>query len=356
MKNGLCMQNFVHCKKKMPFQVTQRSIKDMVNDGKVEIPAHQRPYIWTFRQAMSFLDTIMDGMPTLSLILYEEVVNGKIVRWLEDGQQRFMTVKRFYTGEFSEDVNWKGKTFAGFSADEKTRFENYLFTVTTLEDVPYERRIALFQAIQDGTPLTNGQRFHAYSHSHVVKFAKQIMTTPECNAVWGDPTKLKDPKQKHLANAVAIASGLAFQNIDAITTSYDLMGKNGLLDKVVNHHEASVRLDKLISVYSRADEICPTTLAKKKAQWDAGKYTGYILYSMCIPDRDWNEDKEMFAQFIARVRRDKLAMKILTYKKPATRNWNSGRWKQGLDNLDNQEEVEEDMDITSRDDDDEDND
>ena len=329
----------------MPFQVTQRSIKDMICDGKVEIPVHQRPYIWTPKQAEGFLITIMDCMPTLSLIFYEEVVNGKIIRWLEDGQQRFMTVKRFCTGEFGTKVTWNGRTYAEFTPDEKVRFETYPFTITTMEDVLYERRVALFQAIQDGTPLTNGQRFHAYSHSPIVTFANAIMKNPDCIAVWGECKD--DSGKKSLANAVAIASGIAFKNIDAITTSYDIMGRNGLLEKTV---DTTDNLARLISVYTRADELCPTTLSKKKSQWDAGKYNGYILYSMCLPDRDWESDKEMFAQFIARVRRDKTAMQILTYMKPNTRNWNAGRWKQGLLNLDDQEEVARCIGISSDDD------
>jgi hypothetical protein len=338
----------------MPFQVTQRSIKHMLDDEKINIPVHQRPYMWKDKQVNGFLVTIMDTMPTLSLIIYEEVVDGKLVRWLEDGQQRFMSVKKFYNGQLGPEVKWNDKHFADFSPEEKVRFENYQFTVITMENVVYERRVALFQAIQDGEPLTNGQRFHAYSHSPIVKFAKSILVNESCIAVWGNSKD--DPKKKSLANAVAIASGLALKNIDAITTSYDLIGKSGFLEQSFDEEDANLRLEKLISVYMRTDEICPTTLTKKKPQWDAGKYTGYILYSMCLPDRNWEADKEMFAQFIARVRRDKLAMNILTYKKPATRNWNSGRWKQGLDNLDNQEKVEKDIGIFSSDDDDEEQD
>jgi hypothetical protein len=336
----------------MPFQVTQRTIKDMITDAKVDIPVHQRPYIWLPRQAQAFLDTIMDGMPTLNLILYEEIVDGKLVRWVEDGQQRFMTVKKFFNGDFEDKVKWNGKTFEDFTPDEKTRFLNYPFTVTTMEDVPYERRIALFQAIQEGTPLTNGQRFHASAHSPIVIFAKTILANPVCANVWGVPKD--DSKKKNLANAVAVASGLAFHNIDAITTSYDILGKNEFLTKEFNLAEANARLVKLLSVYERADEICPTTLTKKKPQFDAGKYTGYILYSMCLPDRDWEADKEMFAQFIARVRRDKSAMAILAWKKPATRNWNSGRWSQGLWNLDNLETVEHQISLLETEEDEED--
>jgi hypothetical protein len=328
----------------MPFQVTQRTIKDIINDTKVEIPLHQRPYIWTAKQAEGFLVTIMDGMPTLSLIIYEEVVDAKLVRWLEDGQQRFMTVKRFSNG-LLENVKWNGKTFSEFSSEEKNRFENYPLTITIMEGVLYERRVALFQAIQDGTPLTNGQRFHAYSHSPVVMLAKSIMVDSRLTDIFG-PSK-EDDKKKSLANAVAIASGIAFNNRDAITTSYDILGKNGYLETRINTEDVNSRIEKLVSVYRRADEICPTTATKKKHQWDAGKYTGYILYSMCLPNRNWDADKEMFARFIARVRRDKLAMKILTFKKPSTRNWNSGRWNQGIDNLDNEADVERQLGMSS---------
>ena len=71
---------------------------------------------------------------------------------------------------------------------------------------------------------------------------------------------------------------------------------------------------------------------------------------MSIPDRNWDADKEVFAQFIARVRRDKLAMKILTWKKPVTRNWNSGRWKQGVSNLDAPHVVEQQLGMLTSDD------
>jgi hypothetical protein len=179
--------------------------------------------------------------------------------------------------------------------------------------------------------------------------AKGIMVYPRFDRIFGD-RMVKDPKQTNLTHAVAIASGAAFNDGDAITTSYDILGIKGLLTAPIDSIATQLRIDKLASVYERADEIYPITLAKKKSQWAVGKYTGYILYSMCLPDRNWETDKEMFAQFIARVRRDKNAMKILTYKKPATRNWNSGRWKQGLANLDNQQEVENLITVSSGDD------
>ena len=325
----------------MPYTVVQRTIRELINDAKIRIPEHQRPYIWKDRQSEGFVVTIMDELPTQSLIMYQTVEDGKLVLWLEDGQQRFTCVRKFHSGEFEDNVKWDGRTYADFTIEEKTRFENYRFSVTIMEDVSYERRLALFQAIQEGTPLTNGQRFHALSsHSPLIQFAKTILNNSRCKAIWGDYARVSDVKYQNLSNAVAIAAGIAFKNIDMITTSYEILGKNGALTRTFDPDEANDTLNKLIRVYERADVICPTTIRNKKKEWSVGKFTGYILYSLCIPDRVWEDDKEMFAQYIAKTRRDSKALKIISYKKPATRNWNSARWKQGLENLDNQDEVE----------------
>ena len=322
----------------MPFQVTQRKIKDMVEDVKINIPTHQRPYIWKPSNASAFLITIMDNLPTLSLIIYEDIEAGKIVRWIEDGQQRYMTVKKFYLGEFGDSVKWNGKVFSDFTQDEKSRFENYPFTITTMEDVPRERRLALFQAIQEGKPLTNGQRFNAMQHSPLVKLAMRIMDDPVCVSVWGNPREKKDKdlSQKYIANAVAIAGGVAFPK-SVITTSYDIIGPHLMTE--FDEDEAMKKVHQLLSVYALADELFPIAESKKKLQWDVGKFTGYILHAMRSANRDWEEDKEMFANYIADVRRDKRNMRIIAWNKPATRNWNEGRWDQGINNLENQDEV-----------------
>lgn len=321
----------------MPFQLTQRKVKDVLADRKIDIPVHQRPYIWTKKQAVPFIDTIMDGMPAPALFVYEEIVGGEVKRWLEDGQQRYMTIKKFVNGEFEDSVKWRNKTYAEFSADEKSTFDNYELAINIMEDIPLERRLALFQRLQDGVPLTNGQRFHACSHMPLVGFAREIMNNPECTATWADRSK-DNASKTGLANAMAIASGCALHNDDLIVSSYNILGPD--LGNTIDLDEARARLQKLLSVYSRADEITPTNATKKRSQWSVGTYTGYILYAMNQTGRDWEGDKEMIAQYIARVRRENTAALILKWKKPASRNWTSERWSQGLWNLENQTYVE----------------
>ena len=335
----------------MPFQVTQRKLKDIVADRRITIPDHQRPYIWTKKQAVPFLETIMEGLPAPALFVYEEIKDGELKRYLEDGQQRYMTIKNFMEGDKKfADFKWNGKVYAEFSADEKATFDNYQLTLNVMEDIPMERRLALFQRLQDGVPLTNGQRFHACTHMQLVQFATRIMRMPECTSVWGDRSKDTSSKTV-LANAMAIASGCALQNDDLVVSTYNILGPH--LNTTFDEDAAMERLEQVLDVYRRADEICATNMTKKRSQWSVGTYTGYILYIANQPDRDWDADREMLAQYIASVRRDKNNGRILKYKAPASRNWTSERWRQGLWNLEHIEEVKahlaDDVSVSSHD-------
>jgi hypothetical protein len=55
--------------------------------------------------------------------------------------------------------------------------------------------------------------------------------------------------------------------------------------------------------------------------------------------RDWEHDKRMWVDYIVRVRREPSAILILQYNAPASRNWTRERWEQGLQNIENQERV-----------------
>ena len=316
----------------MPSRVFSNTIKEMLEDGAICIPEHQRPYIWDTKKAALFIDTIMDDLPTQSIFMYEEILNGELKRWLEDGQQRWLTVSKFVNGDFGDSVKWNGKKYDEFSLEEKLMFQNYKFTVQMMYKMPMEKRLTLFQRLQDGKPLTNGQRFHACSHKPLVMLAKRIMLNNErCTAVWG---KKNDTASKtFLANCMAIASGLALNNDNKIVTSYALLGEDVFATTTLDEELIESRLSKLLDVYARVQAECPVNEVEKRKQWNVGMYTGYILYTMRQPDRNWEEDAKMWVDYIVRVRRDASAIKILKHKAPASRNWNRERWQQGLENV-----------------------
>ena len=317
---------------RMSHIVYQQTISALLADASIDIPAHQRPYVWDHARAQKFIETILEGLPTHSLFMYEEVVDGDIKHWLEDGQQRWFTVVKFVTGEFGDKVTYAGRVYANLSEDEKNAIMNYKFVITMMKRVPIEKRLELFQRLQDGKPLTNGQRFHACrTNMDVVKFAEKIVSDPAGIALWG--AQKETPTKLSLANAMAIASGVCYADPNTIVSSYDILGKKMFGQPTFDLEMAEVRYQKLLDVYKLADVLCPPTAAMKKKQWKVGTYTGYILYTMIADGRDWAADSEMWAKYIARVRKEPSAAFYLNCSKPSSRNWTAERWEKGLANV-----------------------
>lgn len=322
----------------MPFQVSQRRVQDLLADRSITIPEHQRPYVWDAKRGSAFIDTIMKNLPTHAIFLYQTIVDGEIKRFLEDGQQRFMTIVHFVNGDSTtQNVKWNGKRFGDFTVNEQSIVLNYMVTVNLMENIDQTDRIMLFQRLQDGKALTSGQRFSALLDRPLVKLANSIINNETCHAVWGNHRETKS--KTVLANAIAIAAGLALPNDNHITTSYEIIGPELFANPVIDVALANHRLQQLIEVYRLADDQVQITATEKKKQWKVGLYNGYILYTMRQPGRNWEDDKYMWVDYIARVRRDPSALLILQYNAPASRNWTRERWQQGLENIEHQDQV-----------------
>jgi hypothetical protein len=90
------------------------------------------------------------------------------------------------------------------------------------------------------------------------------------------------------------------------------------------------------------------TPADKKKQWEAGRISGYILASLIhgyTPNL-----VDLWAIYLVNVRKGDDSLAVLHAKKPASRNWNSNRWRIGYENVfvTRPTELEED-DVSSED-------
>lgn len=317
----------------MAFEVYSKTVSFLLSDSRIYIPDHQRPYVWDAERASRFIETVVDGLPTHSLMMSQEVVDGTIRHSLEDGQQRWFTIKKFISGEFGEKVTYDGRMYKDLSDTEKNAILNYPLTITMMNGISREKRLALFQKLQDGKPLSNGQRFYACrTYMDLVKFAEKIMKDPRTVTSWGN--QLPDtPTNFGLSNAMAIASGVCYADPNTILTSYDILGKKMFDTPHFDEDAANTRLQMLYDVFARADQIFRCPPKEKNNEWKVGTYIGYILYTMILDGRDWVMDKEMWAQYIASVRRDPTAGIYLTSSIPKSRNWTTERWQKGVENV-----------------------
>lgn len=100
----------------MPQQLKNEALKisDLIESyrsGKIVIPEFQRDYVWKPSKAALLLDSLYQGFPISSLLLWQsdEVVKQRPnvpnptrtsqVNWLIDGQQRVRTLEKIFTGD-----------------------------------------------------------------------------------------------------------------------------------------------------------------------------------------------------------------------------------------------------------------
>jgi hypothetical protein len=316
------------------YDFNTRNINDILTDESIQIPEHQRPEMWKEKRQSGLINTIMSGLPMPNITLREEIVDNKRIRWLEDGQQRFISIKKFYENKLQWNTT---HYYKDLTEEQKRKFQIYKICILTYDNASQDETIHIFDSFQNGVALTPGQRFHARLETPLVKYARDRLLTPEKHfhqravSVWGPHRFSDDTKTKKiLVNAMAIAGGVA-HGVEHITTSYDILGPK--LIETFDVTFADSILDKLLSVFEGADAIHAITIADKKKQWDAGKITGYILYSL-LQFPDSHEDIiDGWIGYLVSLRNGTSSLSILHTNMPPSRNWNSNRWRIGYENV-----------------------
>jgi hypothetical protein len=313
------------------YDVYCRSLNSVIMDESLRIPDHQRPQIWSKVRQEQLIDTIMRGRPMPTLIVRETIESGERVRWLEDGQQRYMSMKNFYNNVFAYNNTY----YRDFTEYERVLFLTYKIPILTFENATLEEAIEMFDNFQNGVALTPGQRFWARKETPLVKYAIKNLLTPgtpfyeRSSAVWGSHVTAKDTKTKRfLMNVMAIVGGVA-HGVDHITMSYDVLGP--ILNNQFDTEMADSRLDMLLKVYERVAVATIFTPDEKKAHWPVGTLTGYVLASLINDPTEENISK--WVKYISDSRQKANKYADLHMNMPSTRSWNALRWRIGYENV-----------------------
>jgi len=317
---------------RLSFKFSGRSIKNIIEDECIKIPEHQRPEMWDKKRQSRLIETVMGGRPIPNLTLNFTIMDGKRIYWLEDGQQRYISLLKFRDNK----ISWNDKFFKDLTEDQRIQFLTYELPIITYENATRKEIIEIFDSLQSGMPLSPGHRFHARLDSPLVKYAIDRLLSPDkgfyarATAVWGEHSQKKDTKtKKSLMNAMAIVGGVV-HGVEYITTSYDILGE--MLDIPFDEVKADSRLDALLKVYEAADAQHPITLTDRKKQWNVGKLTGYILATLLTNGMP-NDIATKWTEYIVNIRNGNDRLCILHANVPASRNWNSSRWRIGYENV-----------------------
>lgn len=134
-------------------------------DALVQVPGFQRGFVWSKAQMDRFIESLLLGYPVPGIFLVKQADDNRML--ILDGQQRLITLQRFYNGlhdgrEFT--LNYVGDEFKGLtyaSLDETLQFkldDSYMQATIVAADGSAEVNDSIFQIFErlnsGGTQLT----------------------------------------------------------------------------------------------------------------------------------------------------------------------------------------------------------
>ena len=271
-------------------------------DSGFKIPEWQRAdNCWTVKRQQLLIDSILKNFATPEILVRIDELGQ---RWLEDGLQRITAIAKFISGDYAcgKDCEYEGKSYVELPPEARGRFNDYLILVQTYKGSTEAQAVEQFIRRQDGVALTTGEKLHALvGASPVVKLAKNLLLTAgsgfhdRAKAVWGARCGA-DKRRRALENAVALVAGACMGNADAYVTvnwgklTHPLSGGHSVLTYDMDEEKARYVLDKIITVYERANDKMKVTGKKfLNQQWLRGNFSGYMVHTFTATPREDHE-------------------------------------------------------------------
>lgn len=136
-------------------------------EGDIFIPDFQRGYIWNKRQADTFIESLLLGLPVPGIFLSTDAETQR--RFVIDGGQRLRTIKSFVDGSFKGSdkyvlgravhADFAGKGYVDLLQNDRRRFDDSVIHATIVsQNEPRENNRSLFYLFErlntGGTPAT----------------------------------------------------------------------------------------------------------------------------------------------------------------------------------------------------------
>ncbi len=122
------------------------------------LPPFQRPPVWTRKQSIRFMESLILGLPIGTYTYCSAVDRGTTDGWLIDGQQRMRAIASFIAGKFPVfGYRWPELTIG-----EHRRIQNTGFAAYVLPDASEDECLEQYLRMNyGGTPHTAADRSKA---------------------------------------------------------------------------------------------------------------------------------------------------------------------------------------------------
>lgn len=124
-----------------PADFTLKGYFDKWEANQLIIPSFQRNYVWDQVQASKLIESFLLGLPVPGVFLYKDRRTNKLD--VIDGQQRILSVIRYFQGRFDEKVfrlknvhpRWDGKTFEELPEADRLQLQDAVLRATVVQQL-----------------------------------------------------------------------------------------------------------------------------------------------------------------------------------------------------------------------------
>jgi hypothetical protein len=185
-------------------------VKRMQNKD-ILIPTFQRGYVWTWKQASRFVESLLLGLPVPGIFLSKEFLSkedesGKLL--VIDGQQRLRSLEWFYEGIFKKtdhefalrgvQSEFSGLTYKSLKDHDRRRLNDAILHATIVkQDVPSEDKSSIYHIFERLN--TGGTRLHPQEiraciyHGAFNDLLHEMNAFPSWRLIFGKPhTRMRD--------------------------------------------------------------------------------------------------------------------------------------------------------------------
>lgn len=291
----------------------------LAKDFIIEVPEWQRHYVWSNEQRERLINTVLNNFPIPNIII-AKASKGRGLFSIEDGQQRLTTLFLYMNNIFPINVfeyqiyydevpetstrNTVSNTKITLSdIGLKDTFDNYLIDVQDVSGFSEDDRAEMFERLNSGKPLSDGDRYWNRRQSVMVKMAENIAKgvckddlMKQLGISWSEITTHKT--HNILCDYMGIIAALSISLNDDIddpswadvcSNSYKKVCPYLDADNLSTEQKVEERLTLLLDTYSKAyDDKHPSRNTQKQNR-AFSRWFAPALMDMRIMEQDYEQ-------------------------------------------------------------------
>ena len=288
-----------------------RSLVGEINKGKYnfDLPIQRRAGIWKSKEKSLFIDTLLRNYPLYPALVNKHSDTKEID--VVDFKQRFTTIAAFANDEFKLSKNLKpltidgteyeiaGKKFSKLDEAVQSRFNDRDISIITMTDATEEEIVDIFERINMGHQLSNGQKRSAIESNEVREIIYSIADHPFFEKVLS-PAQFK----KNLDRDIVIQCLMLAEKTDKNNfTSFRDADMNKFImyynDKIADPNEKQFAEKKIENLRKALDKLNEELPEDVKIKASTIPMCIYGMYRMVRDSKSTSKYMEWLNEFLA---------------------------------------------------------